>query len=58
MAWTSPRKDGENAKAMAERMARAYEEELGRSLTAEELAQVHAEAAKTVKAWGKATRRT
>ncbi|WP_326646038.1 hypothetical protein OG884_15415 [Streptosporangium sp. NBC_01755] len=58
MGWTSPRKDGDHAKKVGERMAGAYEEELGRTLTADELRQVHAEAEKTVRSWGETGRKS
>lgn len=58
MSWTSPRKDAEHAKAVAERMARDYEEQLGRPLTPDELREVHEEAEQTVKAWGEEGRKS
>lgn len=58
MGWTSPRKDAEHAKTVAERMARDYEEQLGRPLTPDELREVHKEAAQTVKDWGERTRKS
>ncbi|WP_030506339.1 hypothetical protein [Microbispora rosea] len=56
MGWISPRKDAEHAKTVAERMARDYEEQLGRPLTPDELREVHEEAERTVKSWGERAR--
>lgn len=57
MTWISPRKDGENAKAVGERIAADYERQLGRALTPEELASVHAYARDVVSYWGRNARR-
>jgi hypothetical protein len=57
MSWTSPRKDSEHARKIAEDMAKDHEKDLGRSLTPSELKEVHGRADKAVKAWGQSTRK-
>ena len=57
MSWISPRRDEDNAKAMGERMADDYEQHLGRPLTADELACVHAQARRVAGHWGRDARR-
>lgn len=52
MAWRSPRADKAQAHRLTEHNAREWEAELGRSLTADELRQVHAASSRTAKSWG------
>ena len=56
MTWSSPRRNTEQAKTVGERRADDYEKMLERPLTADELAQIHQEAAEDVSAWGKRAR--